>query len=78
MHFNYLTQLNGKHHGLLPFRRGTFERRSLRYPGKNSSSKVCSIIPRTSLDLELDLRAQQTKLETLYEEISQLRELKQR
>jgi len=34
--------------------------------------------PRTSLDLELDLKAQQTRLETLNDEISRLRELKQR
>lgn len=34
--------------------------------------------PRTSLDLELDLKAQQTKLETLNDEIVRLRELKQR
>lgn len=34
--------------------------------------------PITSLDLELDLQAQQTKLETLNEEIERLNELKQR
>jgi protein KIBRA len=33
-------------------------------------------VPRTSLDLELDLQAQQTKLETLTEEIQRLRDLK--
>lgn len=32
--------------------------------------------PRTSLDLELDLKAQQTKLETLNDEITRLRDLK--
>lgn len=37
-----------------------------------------SSIPRTSLDLELDLQAQHTKLETLNDEISKLRDLKQR
>jgi len=35
-------------------------------------------VPRTSLDLELDLKAQQTKLETLTDEIGRLRELKHR
>lgn len=34
--------------------------------------------PRTSLDLELDLKAQQSRLESLNEEITKLRELKQR
>lgn len=34
--------------------------------------------PRTSLDLELDLKAQQSRLETLNDEITRLRELKQR
>ena len=34
--------------------------------------------PRTSLDLELDLKAQQSRLEDLNEEIGKLRELKQR
>jgi protein KIBRA len=35
-------------------------------------------VPRTSLDLELDLKAQQTKLENLHDEITRLRDLKQR
>lgn len=35
-------------------------------------------IPRTSLDLELDLQAQHSKLETLNDEIKKLKELKQR
>lgn len=34
--------------------------------------------PRTSLDLELDLKAQQSRLESLNDEITRLRELKQR
>lgn len=34
--------------------------------------------PRTSLDLELDLKAQQSRLESLNDEITKLRELKQR
>lgn len=33
-------------------------------------------LPRTSLDLELDLRAQHTKLETLNDEIEKLKNLK--
>jgi protein KIBRA len=37
-----------------------------------------NIPPRTSLDLELDLKAQQSRLETLNDEITRLRELKQR
>lgn len=36
------------------------------------------IIPRTSLDLELDLQAQHSKLETLNDEIKKLKDLKQR
>lgn len=36
------------------------------------------VIPRTSLDLELDLQAQHTKLETLNDEIEKLKNLKQR
>lgn len=35
-------------------------------------------IPRTSLDLELDLQAQHSKLETLNDEIKKLKDLKQR
>lgn len=35
-------------------------------------------IPRTSLDLELDLQAQHTKLETLNDEIEKLKNLKAR
>lgn len=36
------------------------------------------VIPRTSLDLELDLQAQHSKLETLNDEIEKLKNLKQR
>lgn len=36
------------------------------------------MISRTSLDLELDLQAQHTKLDTLNDEISKLKELKLR
>lgn len=35
-------------------------------------------VPRTSLDLELDLQAQHTKLETLNDEIEKLKNLKER
>ncbi|XP_058064430.1 protein kibra [Anopheles bellator] len=63
-----------------PFKRGSVERRSLRYHNRVSKiyHKMHPAVPRTSLDLELDLKAQQTKLETLTDEISRLRELKYR
>lgn len=80
MHFNQITPHS--------FRRGAIERRSLRYhnrmpgsagaPSMTSPVKSYPAIPRTSLDLELDLKAQQTKLENLNEEIVRLRELKNR
>lgn len=77
MHFNQITPNS--------FRRGAIERRSLRYHNRMSrttggpaSVKNYPAIPRTSLDLELDLKAQQTKLENLNEEIVRLRELKNR
>lgn len=79
MHFNQITPHS--------FRRGAIERRSLRYHNRmprpagtssNASVKSYPAIPRTSLDLELDLKAQQTKLENLNEEIVRLRELKYR
>lgn len=38
--------------------------------------EMLPIIPRTSLDLELDLQAQHTKLETLNDEIAKLKNLK--
>lgn len=40
--------------------------------------EIHSTTPITSLDLELDLQAQQTKLETLNDEISKLNDLKER
>lgn len=72
-----------------PFQRNTFERRSLRWrrpsasmamlakhePGYSQNSIVTA---RTSLDLELDLQAQHTRLFTLNDELDRLRELKQR
>lgn len=41
-------------------------------------AEMLPIIPRTSLDLELDLQAQHSKLETLNDEIKKLKDLKQR
>ncbi|XP_058444805.1 protein kibra [Malaya genurostris] len=63
-----------------PFRRGAVERRSLRYHNRTPKvyHKMHPAVPRTSLDLELDLQAQQSKLETLTDEISRLRDLKKR
>lgn len=40
--------------------------------------EMLPVIPRTSLDLELDLQAQHSKLETLNDEIEKLKNLKQR
>ncbi|XP_059609935.1 protein kibra [Phlebotomus argentipes] len=74
MHFGAATLLH-------PFQRNSIERRSLRFHNRlpKPVSKIHpSSIPRTSLDLELDLQAQHTKLETLNDEISKLRDLKQR
>uniref|UniRef100_A0A1B0EZL0 Protein kibra n=1 Tax=Phlebotomus papatasi TaxID=29031 RepID=A0A1B0EZL0_PHLPP len=74
MHFGAATLLH-------PFQRNSIERRSLRFHNRlpKAVSKIHpSSIPRTSLDLELDLQAQHTKLETLNDEISKLRDLKQR
>ncbi|KAK7874477.1 hypothetical protein R5R35_001564 [Gryllus longicercus] len=77
-----------------PFQRNSIERRSLRWrrpPGtvvvakhhRSASSGSCGTglshhSARTSLDLELDLRAQHTRLQTLQEELQQLRQLKAR
>ncbi|CAO1390749.1 unnamed protein product [Diamesa tonsa] len=76
MHFNTAIQQP------LPFKRGAVERRSLRYHSKVPRSVAAkinpSIPPRTSLDLELDLKAQKSKLESLNDDITRLRELKQR
>ncbi|KAG1662523.1 Protein kibra [Nymphon striatum] len=44
----------------------------------SQSNKHCSNETRTSIDLELDLQAYQTKLSSLQEDLSRLRELKQR
>lgn len=71
----------------LPFRRNSIERRSLRW-GKASSGCSNSALryrssfgrpgPRTSIDLELDLQAQYTRLQSLQEEIDRLKNLKSR
>ncbi|KAE8746785.1 hypothetical protein FOCC_FOCC006533 [Frankliniella occidentalis] len=74
-----------------PFQRNSVERRSLRWRRSPSScsqlssghpsshhdrSQPHTTAPRTSLDLELDLRAQHTRLETLKDELTRLRMLK--
>ena len=68
----------------LPFQRSSKERRSLHVPvtgggagprpGNTSSSM--DILTKTSIDLELDLAAQQSKLVVLSEEIERLRQIK--
>lgn len=68
---------------LHPFQRNSVERRSLRLHNRIPSTATAaankhSNIPRTSLDLELDYRAQHTKLETLNDELAKLRDLKQK
>ncbi|VEN33522.1 unnamed protein product, partial [Callosobruchus maculatus] len=72
--------------GSKPFERYAVERRSLRFRRPGSSVALCSTktksntpaTARTSLDLELDLQAQHTRLEMLNSELDRLRELKQR
>ncbi|KOX79441.1 Protein kibra [Melipona quadrifasciata] len=70
-----------------PFQRNSVERRSLRWRRplsalscKTTSKKSTNLPPtaRTSLDLELDLQAQHARLNNLQDELSRLRELKQR
>lgn len=66
-----------------PFQRNSVERRSLRRRQSNSMAALTKVrhtqmAARTSLDLELDLQAQHTRLHTLNTELSRLRELKQR
>lgn len=69
------------------FQRNAVERRSLRFRRQSgsmlalASNKTHSHLPitaRTSLDLELDLHAQHTRLDVLNSELNRLRELKQR
>lgn len=66
-----------------PFQRNSVERRSLRRRQSNSMAALTKVrhsnlTTRTSLDLELDLQAQHTRLHTLNTELTRLRELKQR
>lgn len=67
----------------MPFRRNSIERRSLRWGRTIGSSSLkhhrhsfIHAIPRTSIDLELDLQAQHTRLQSLRDEISRLKNLK--
>ncbi|CAH1392775.1 unnamed protein product [Nezara viridula] len=63
------------------FQRGAIERRSLRWRSGRTNPPTHSshvIVPRTSLDLELDLRAQHTRLHALQDDLNRLRELKSR
>lgn len=70
-----------------PFERHAVERRSLRFRRQSGSmaalsgTKTQTHLPttaRTSIDLELDLQAQHTRLEILNTDLTRLRELKQR
>lgn len=66
-----------------PFQRNSVERRSLRWAGGRgrcggSGRGTAPHGPRTSLDLELDLRAQQARQAALQDELARLRELKAR
>lgn len=70
-----------------PFERHAVERRSLRFRRQSGSMAVLSgaksqshlpTTARTSIDLELDLQAQHTRLEILNSDLTRLRELKQR
>ncbi|XP_030564151.1 protein kibra [Drosophila novamexicana] len=70
------------HFGVTPhtFHRGAVERRSLRFQPKATKSVTKlhhNHIPRTSLDLELDLQAQHSKLFFLNDQISKLQNLKE-
>ncbi|XP_044288284.1 protein WWC3 isoform X1 [Varanus komodoensis] len=61
-----------------PFIRNTLERRTLRYKQQSCRSSLADLMERTSLDLELDLQASRTRQRHLNEELSILRELRQR
>ncbi|XP_034661303.1 protein kibra [Drosophila subobscura] len=70
------------HCGVAPhtFQRGAAERRSLRFHTKTPKSVTKlhhTHIPRTSLDLELDLQAQHSKLYFLNDQIAKLQNLKE-
>ncbi|VDI70705.1 protein KIBRA [Mytilus galloprovincialis] len=81
---NYICKLNrSDSDGSMPnFKKGSFhrhsmERRSLRWKKPPSIvEKGRKVPPRTSLDLELDLQASQTKLTHLHDEINRLKQLK--
>lgn len=69
----------------IAFRRNCLERRSLRMgrtPGSSPSRCIPTLCtswcrpPRTSIDLELDRQAQHSKLMSLNDELSRLRQLK--
>lgn len=67
----------------LPFQRSSKERRSLHVPipgsqqqARSSKNSQMDILTKTSIDLELDLAAQQSKLLVLSEEIERLRQIK--
>ncbi|XP_017772519.1 PREDICTED: protein kibra isoform X1 [Nicrophorus vespilloides] len=71
--------------GTNPFQRNAVERRSLRFRRQSNSMASLSnkspnmpITARTSIDLELDLQAQHTRLHVLNSDLIRLRELKQR
>uniref|UniRef100_A0A2D4HLF6 C2 domain-containing protein n=2 Tax=Micrurus lemniscatus lemniscatus TaxID=129467 RepID=A0A2D4HLF6_MICLE len=61
-----------------PFIRNTLERRTLRYKQHSCRTSLADLMERTSLDLELDLQASRTRQRHLNEELSILRELRQR
>uniref|UniRef100_A0A670IH27 WWC family member 3 n=1 Tax=Podarcis muralis TaxID=64176 RepID=A0A670IH27_PODMU len=61
-----------------PFIRNTLERRTLRYKQQSCRSSLADLMERTSLDLELDLQASRTRQRQLNDELSILRELRQR
>ncbi|XP_005998282.1 protein WWC3 isoform X2 [Latimeria chalumnae] len=61
-----------------PFIRNTLERRTLRYKQQSYRSSLVEHPTRTSLDLELDLQASRTRQRQLNEDLSTLRELRQR
>ena len=66
----------------LPFQRSSKERRSLHVPASGGQARSrtgqssLDILSKTSIDLELDLAAQQSKLQVLSEEIERLRQIK--
>lgn len=69
----------------MPFKRNSVERRSLRWSRalgqgslKHHRNSFVQAVPRTSIDLELDLQAQHTRLQSLRDEISRLKSLKTR